>query len=600
MKKKIMTMAMMALAFTACTKEDLMPPTQGDAGTLHITSVTIDGQQVARTRVVADGGNYPDDIPYNQSITGFTAGDVLTLDCRFDDNVSYTPEVHATFGADGTWQLTDRYTKDPITLAPDRENGKKWADVFMSADFFSGTSLEGEAALNKAKELGAVQDKAIATENIHLLTDYLVATTSLTNQETQGFGSITIDTDLKSPTLGAVTIQLKPTYRALLRLPQSAANIEEGTYIVNGTAHNVTDLGTLWAEVQYDGSTYYYPLTEVTIDGADYLQAIVQSTTANGSYTLTGFKAVMLTEESGASGEETTQNSELTTQNSLTLDLPFKVGTETTASTGIALQPNYRYPLTLNIAPHTASITLSSPQGKPGWGTDEDEEELSNLLNEPITVDGTQYIKLDGTATDVEKVKSIIEAATAVGYTNFYVTGKTLAAYSNGTAKTVVGEAIRQLAEETTVSLLLPSATSIGDFAFSNCAALKSVSAPKALTIGDNAFDYCTSLTSMSLPSATSIGNLAFRNCTALTSVSLPAATKIGDAAFLDCSALISVTFGSVIETVGQDAFLYVTTKTCALTLNSGQQSSTVPVSTDEDGNPTWAGYTWASISYVE
>ena len=378
--------AVLCMLMSCSEEQDLLVPEQTNA--LHITSVTIDGQQVARTRVVADGGNYDGTYPYNQSITGFTAGDVLTLHCRFDDNVSYTPKVHATFGADGTWQLTDSYNA-PITLAPDRENGKKWADVFMSADFFSGTSLKGEAALNKAKELGAVQGKAIATENIHLLTDYLVATTSLTNQETQGFGSITIDTDLKSPTLGAVTIQLKHT-RALLSLPKSAANIEEGTYIVNGTAHNVTDLGTLWAEVQYGSSTYYYPLTEV----GDYLQAIVQSTTANGSYTLTGFKAVMLTEESGASGEETTQNSELTTQNSLTLDLPFKVGTENSSSEsgevpqaeGYALQPNHQYPLTLNIAPHTASVTLSSELGKPSWGTDE--EELSNALNEGNAVEG--------------------------------------------------------------------------------------------------------------------------------------------------------------------------------------------------------------------
>ena len=82
MKKKIMTMAMMALAFTACTEEDLMQPTQGDAGTLHITSVTIDGQDMARTRLVADDKEYIMShlLPYNQSFNGFTAGDWLVLD----------------------------------------------------------------------------------------------------------------------------------------------------------------------------------------------------------------------------------------------------------------------------------------------------------------------------------------------------------------------------------------------------------------------------------------------------------------------------------------------------------------------------------------
>ena len=496
-------------------------------------------------------------------------------------------------------------------------------------------SLEGEDLLNKAKELGAVQCKAIATENIHLLTDYLVATTSLTNQETQGFGSITIDTDLKSPTLGAVTIQLKHT-RALLRLPKSAANIEEGTYIVNGTAHNVTGLGTLWAKVQYGSSTYYYPLTEV----GDYLQAIVVADLPDqmpGNATLTGFKAVMLTEESGIVGSDSFDETK-----TLTLDLPFKKGASTTVSTSIYLLPNYRYPLTLNIAPHTASVTLTSPLGKPGWGTDE--EELSNLLNEPITVDGTQYIKLDGTATDMDKVKSIIETAIAVGYTNFYVTGKTLAAYSNGTAKTVVGEAIRQLAEEPTVSLLLPEATEIGENAFYDCTALTSVSAPKATTIGNEAFDgcsaltsvslpeaetignkafrYCSALTSVELPAATSIGYYAFSSCTSLTRVSLPAATSIGESAFYECialksvslpaatsirlyafkgcTALTSLSFGTVITRVSTDVFDGTPTENCDLTLNSGQQSSTYPVGTDDNGKPTWAGKTWASISYVD
>lgn len=615
-----MAILMMALAFTACTKEDLMPPTQGDAGTLHITSVTIDGQQVARTRVVADDRKYDmGELPFNQSIIGFTAGDVLTLHCRFDDNVSYTPKVHATFGADGTWQLTNSYTNAPITLAPDRENGKKWADVFMSADFFSGTSLEGEDALNKAKELGAVQGKAIATENIHLLTDYLVATTSLTNQDTQGFGSITIDTDLKSPTLGAVTIQLKHTYRALLRLPKSAAaNVTRGTYIVDGTAHNVTGLGTLWAEVQYGSSTYYYPLTEV----GDYLQAIVVADLPDqmpGNATLTGFKAVMLTEESGIVGSDSFDETK-----TLTLDLPFKKGASTTVSTSIYLLPNYRYPLTLNIAPHTASVTLTDGLGKPGWGTDEEEEELSNEMNELlITVDGTQYIKLDGTATEVDKVKSIIEAATAAGYTNFYVTGATLAAYSNGTAKSVVGEAIRLLTTDAegktvsdspyrgTISLVLPNATGITQSAFRNCEALKSVSAPKATSIGDHAFRNCKALTDVSLDTATTIGIYAFYSCEALANVDLPVATSIGDYAFNSCEALTSLTFGAVIVSVGENVSYHSTI--CALTLAEGQEHMTqanmytpgsptgTPVTaadesaTEEDR--TWAGMVWKSIT---
>ena len=364
MKKKIMTMAMMALAFTACTEEDLMQPTQGDAGTLHIASVTIDGQEVAQTRVVADGGNYPDGIPFNQFFIGFTNGNKLQLVTNglSAEDVT-TNQFYAIYNDDGTWTISDTQTgTNPVSLKP--AEGKKWADVSISAAF-GGDDIKGSIAevYNQvAPPMGVVQGDIPKKSSI-IYSDWLVASTG---------NGVTIDTDVKSPTLGAVTIQLKHAH-ALLRLPMSAATINDGTYIVNGTAHNVTGLGTLWAVLNVsstgegeDGTatttSTYIPLTAVTIDGADYLQAIVLSTTTDGAYTLTGFKAVMNTSEEGKT---------------LTLDLPFKVGTsETHDADGIALAPNTRYPLTLTIAPYTASVSLSGGLGKFGWGTDE--EELSN------------------------------------------------------------------------------------------------------------------------------------------------------------------------------------------------------------------------------
>ena len=66
--------------------------------------------------------------------------------------------------------------------------------------------------------------------------------------------------------------------------------------------------------------------------------------------------------------------------------------------------------------------------------------------------------------------------------------------------------------------------TSIGDYAFSVCTALTSITLPDSLTsIGDYAFYQCTALTSITLPdSLTSIGDSAFYRCTALTSITLP------------------------------------------------------------------------------
>lgn len=352
-------MAMMALAFTACTEEDLMQPTQGDAGTLHIASVTIDGQEVARSRVVADGGTYAmNELPYNQSINGFIKGDALQLTMT-----NTTPRSAYAIYNGTTWTLTSENAgTNPVTIQ--LAEGKKWADVGIEAAF-GGNQLSGNSNdyTTTAAAMDVVQGDIDVSTSL-ILGDWLVPSTG---------NGVTIETDVKSPTLGAVTIRLKHDH-ALLRLPKSAAGIEEDTYIVNGTAHNVTGLGTLWAVVKNGSIIQYFPLTKVTIDRTDYLQAIVPSTTADGSYTLTGFKAVMNTNEEGKT-------------KTVTLDLPFKVGEATTASTGIALEPNHQYPLTLNIAPHTASVSLSGGLGKPGWGTVEEE-----LKSEPKYRDDLIYV----------------------------------------------------------------------------------------------------------------------------------------------------------------------------------------------------------------
>ena len=90
------------------------------------------------------------------------------------------------------------------------------------------------------------------------------------------------------------------------------------------------------------------------------------------------------------------------------------------------------------------------------------------------------------------------------------------------------------------------SVTSIGDFAFSGCTGLTSVSIPNSVTsIGVGAFLNCTGLTSVSIgKSVTSIGNYAFYGCTGLASLSIPnSVTAIGYYAFDRCTGLTGVYF---------------------------------------------------------
>ena len=71
--------------------------------------------------------------------------------------------------------------------------------------------------------------------------------------------------------------------------------------------------------------------------------------------------------------------------------------------------------------------------------------------------------------------------------------------------------------------------------------------------IGDYAFSGCNELTSVTIPEGlTAIGEYAFSDCYGLTSLTLPGGlTSIGEFAFSDCSGLTSVTFPEGLTTIG-------------------------------------------------
>ena len=101
--------------------------------------------------------------------------------------------------------------------------------------------------------------------------------------------------------------------------------------------------------------------------------------------------------------------------------------------------------------------------------------------------------------------------------------------------------------------------SSIGEFAFSDCSGLTSITIPNSVTsIGREAFAWCSGLTSVTIPnSVTSIGGWAFSGCSGLTSVTIPnSVTSIGDLAFYDCRGLTSITIPNSVTSIGGRALV--------------------------------------------
>ena len=132
----------------------------------------------------------------------------------------------------------------------------------------------------------------------------------------------------------------------------------------------------------------------------------------------------------------------------------------------------------------------------------------------------------------------------------------------------------------------------LGDYAFSGCSGLTSLTIPSSVTsIGRGAFHGCWKLTSLTIPSGvTSIDSEAFRGCSGLTSLTIHSGvTSIGNYAFQDCSGLTSLTIPSGVTSIGEGVFYGC----------SGLTSLTIPSSVTEIGWGAFRGCSGLTSIYV-
>ncbi|KAL7714341.1 Leucine rich repeat containing protein BspA family protein [Entamoeba marina] len=107
-------------------------------------------------------------------------------------------------------------------------------------------------------------------------------------------------------------------------------------------------------------------------------------------------------------------------------------------------------------------------------------------------------------------------------------------------------------------SITFPALTSFGNYSFSGCYNLPTITLPTTLIkIGEFCFYLCTSLSSVSIPSSvTSLDNGLFSNCSSLKYINLPnSIASFGSCCFFNCKNLQVIHIPSSLFYIGKNCF---------------------------------------------
>ncbi len=262
--------------------------------------------------------------------------------------------------------------------------------------------------------------------------------------------------------------------------------------------------------------------------------------------------------------------------------LPADTTQETTEEvTEATLPPETEPPVTEETAPETTAeetvpATTETPEPEAATGTTEPE----------VTMEATEPVAEQKDAASSEEEAMEAASGTCGENLTWTLENGVLTISGTGPMKDYSGGHISpwyDKRESITSIVIEEGVTTIGNYAFHQCAAFITLTLPESITyIGEAAFRYCHGLLLVKLGSkVTEIAREAFSGCENLGGIHLPEGlTTLGNSAFYQCKKLTDLEIPTTVTTIGNAAFMQCQSLT----------SVVVPEGVTELGNQVFSG----------